>query len=54
MDSHESWIPEMVVSTGLGREEWGCGVGLAEWDLGPREKRVGALSGRGEDQRHGE
>ena len=34
-DSHGSWIPKMVLSTGLGREEWGCGVGLAELELGP-------------------
>lgn len=52
-DSHGSWIPKTVVSTGLGREEWDCGVGLAEQELGPRERRVEALSGRGEDQRHG-
>lgn len=38
LDSHGSWIPMMVVSTGLGREEWGCGVGLAEWELGLREE----------------
>lgn len=37
-DSHGSWIPKMVVSTGLGREEWDCGVGLAEQELGPRER----------------
>lgn len=53
-DSHGRWIPKTVVSTGLGREEWGCRVGLAERELGLRERRVGALSGRGENQRPGE
>lgn len=45
-DSHGSWIPKTVVSTGLGREEWDCGVGLAEQELGPREREEGGSTFR--------
>lgn len=49
-DGGEHWPGQGRVGlwSGLSR------VGLAEWELGLREKRVGALSGRGEVQRHGE
>lgn len=44
-----------VVSTSLGRQEWGCEVGLAEGQLGLSERRrEGAFSGIGKSQRHGQ